>query len=195
MPRTSIHAAAILAGVTLLGSTIGHAGGPPPPAAVDLTRIGIDNFGRVNTIYYRGAEPADSQYAALAKLGIKTVVDLRGSDVDPGDRRLVEIAGMRYTQIPMTTHEAPTSEMVDVFLKTVNEPANQPVYVHCVGGRHRTGVMTAIYRMSHDGWSSEQAFKEMKEYKFGADFLHPEFKKFVYGYATIRASAPQAPKV
>jgi hypothetical protein len=22
----------------------------------------------------------------------------------------------------------------------------------------------------------------MKQYKFGADFLHPEFKKFVYAY-------------
>ena len=194
MSRTSIHAAAILAGVTLFGSSIGRAGGPPG-TAVDLAHIGIDNFGRVNTAYYRGAEPADSQYAALASLGIRTVIDLRGSDVDAGDKRLVEVAGMTYMQLPMTTHEAPTSEAVNLFLKTVNEPANQPVYVHCVGGRHRTGVMTAIYRMNHDGWSSERAFKEMKDYKFGADFLHPEFKKFVFGYGTLRASAPQAPKV
>lgn len=194
MPRTSIHAAAILAGVTLLGSTIGQAGGPPT-AAVDPTHIGIDNFGRVNSTYYRGAEPADSQYAALAAQGIKTVIDLRGSDVDAGDKRLAEVAGMTYINIPMTTHDAPTSEVVNGFLKIVNEPANQPVYVHCVGGRHRTGVMTAIYRMDHDGWSSEQAFKEMKQYKFGADFLHLEFKRFVYGYSPLRASAPQAPKV
>ena len=193
MSRTSLHAAAILAGVTLLGSTVGHAGGPP--AAVDLTHIGIDNFGRVNTTYYRGAEPADSQYATLASLGIKTIVDLRGSDVDRGDKRLVEAAGMSYVQLPMTTHEAPTSEMVNLFLETVNEPLNQPVYVHCVGGRHRTGVMTAIYRIDHDGWSSDQAFKEMKAYKFGADFLHAELKKFVFGYGALRASAPQAPKV
>jgi hypothetical protein len=42
--------------------------------------------------------------------------------------------------------------------------------------------MTAAYRMTHVGWSGEQAFKEMKQYNFGADFLHPEFKQFVYGY-------------
>ena len=40
-----------------------------------------------------------------------------------------------------------------MFLKIVNDPKNQPVYVHCVGGRHRTGVMTAIYRMTVDKWS------------------------------------------
>jgi len=56
------------------------------------------------------------------------------------------------------------------------------VYVHCAGGRHRTGVMTAAYRMTHDGWTADQAFKEMKQYGFGADFLHPEFKQFVYAY-------------
>ena len=54
--------------------------------------------------------------------------------------------------------------------------------MHCVGGRHRTGVMTASYRMTNAGWTAEQAFNEMKQYKFGADFLHPEFKDFVYSY-------------
>jgi protein-tyrosine phosphatase len=56
------------------------------------------------------------------------------------------------------------------------------VYVHCVEGRHRTGVMTAIYRMTVDGWTADRAFNEMKQYKFGMDFLHPEFKRFVYAY-------------
>ena len=72
----------------------------------------------------------------------------------------------------------PTAEQLSLFLKVVNDPANHPVYVHCAGGRHRTGVMTAVYRMHHDKWTAEQAFKEMKQYKFGADFLHPEFKRF-----------------
>ena len=75
------------------------------------------------------------------------------------------------------------------FLALVNDPANQPVYVHCAGGRHRTGVMTAAYRMSIDGWTSDRAFKEMKSYKFGADFLHPEFKRYVYAYRPDPAAA------
>jgi protein-tyrosine phosphatase len=73
-------------------------------------------------------------------------------------------------------------EQLAFFFKLVNDPAAQPVYVHCKGGRHRTGVMTAAYRMSFDGWTADQAFGEMKRYDFGPDFLHPEFKKYVYGY-------------
>jgi protein tyrosine/serine phosphatase len=56
------------------------------------------------------------------------------------------------------------------------------VYVHCVGGKHRTGVMTAAYRMTAERWNAQKAFSEMKQYNFGADFLHPEFKSFVYAF-------------
>jgi len=82
----------------------------------------------------------------------------------------------------MTTHEPPSKDKVAQFLEIVNDPANQPVYVHCQGGRHLTGVMTAVYRMTNDRWTADQAFAEMKKYSYGADFLHPEFKQFVYGY-------------
>jgi protein tyrosine/serine phosphatase len=89
---------------------------------------------------------------------------------------------MNFIRIPMTTHAAPTPEQVAQFLKLVDDPANQPVYVHCQGGRHRTGVMTAIYRIAREGWTADRAFAEMKQYKFGADILHSEFKRFVYAY-------------
>ncbi len=89
---------------------------------------------------------------------------------------------MKFVRIPMNTRVAPTADQVALFLKLVNDPANQPVYVHCAGGRHRTGVMTAVYRMTQDGWTADKAFQEMKQYRFGADFLHPEFKRFVYAY-------------
>jgi protein tyrosine/serine phosphatase len=146
------------------------------------SRIDIDNFARVDSTYYRGAEPAADDYDDLAALGIKTVVDLRSDDGDPQARQRAEEAGMHYVAIPMTTHVPPSDMQIDQFLRIVNGAEHQPVYVHCVGGRHRTGVMTAIYRMTRDRWSADQAFKEMKQYKYGADFLHPEFKQFVYAY-------------
>lgn len=117
------------------------------------------------------------------------MIDLRSHDGDPGDKQLVQAAGMKYVQLPMTTRVAPTAAMIQHFLATVETPENQPVYVHCVGGRHRTGVMTAIYRMTQDGWSADQAFSEMKQYNFGAAFLHPEFAKFVYASRPDRAPA------
>ena len=150
---------------------------------VHTSSIRIDNFGRVNPNYYRGAQPNGRDYTDLAALGVKTVINLTSDDAQTNEKSLTEHAGMRYVQIPMTTHQPPTPAELWEFLRLVNDPANQPVYVHCAGGRHRTGVMTAAYRMTQDGWGADQAFKEMKQYKFGADFLHPEFKQFVYGYS------------
>lgn len=165
----------------------------PEKGSVAVPSVHIDNFGRVDATYYRGAQPQGRDYADLATLGIKTVINLTSDDALAEEKSMVEQAGMKYLQIPMTTHAVPTAAQLTEFLKVVNDSASQPVYVHCVGGRHRTGVMTAAYRITHDGWTSDQAFKEMKQFKFGADFLHAEFKQFVYGYpAALRAAAAAA---
>lgn len=149
-------------------------------------QVRIDNFGSVNANYYRGAQPEGHDYADLAAIGVKTVIDLQADGDNRDEQYFVESARMAFYRIPMTTHVPPTLEQIAQFLQIVNDPAHQPVYVHCAGGKHRTGVMTAVYRMENDGWTSDQAFREMKQYKFGLDFLHPEFKRFVYAYKARR---------
>jgi protein tyrosine/serine phosphatase len=111
-----------------------------------LAAIRIDNFGAINDNYYRGAQPKDDDYRDLATIGVKTIVDLTkdGRDDEPG---LVKSAGMKFYRIPLTTSERPSDAAIAEFLKIVNDPANQPVYVHCQGGRHRTGTMTAIFHV------------------------------------------------
>ena len=153
-----------------------------PVAAEQNQQTHIDNFAKVSEIYYRGAQPVGQDYADLAALGVKTVINLTSDDAQPGEKAAVERNKMRFVDIPMTTRVAPTTEQMLAFMAVANDPANQPVYVHCVGGRHRTGVMTAVYRMVNDGINGSDAFKEMKQYKYGADFLHPEFKSFVQNF-------------
>jgi protein tyrosine/serine phosphatase len=159
--------------------------------------IRIDNFAKVSESNIRGAQPMGADYTDLARLGVKTVINLVGdSDLDTSEQSSVEQQGMRYVAIPMSTRKAPTAVQLQEFLTVVNDPASQPVYVHCVGGRHRTGVMTAVYRMTQHEWTGDRAFKEMKQFKFGADFLHPEFKTFVLGYRVpAPALAPEAVSV
>jgi protein tyrosine phosphatase (PTP) superfamily phosphohydrolase (DUF442 family) len=185
----SIHRAVQVAAAVSLALVLGapiaaHAQDVAVTPAVTTAPAHLDifNFGQVSPTYYRGGELEGHDAADLAALGVKTVIDLRSSDYDPEEGPLVTSAGMHYVRIPMTTHTAPTAEQIATFLSIVNDPARQPVYVHCVEGRHRTGVMTAVYRMSVDHWTADQAFDEMKHYKFGFDFLHAEFKKFVYAY-------------
>ena len=151
----------------------------PAAAAAGIT---IENFGQINDRYYRGAQPRGQDFRALSTLGVKLVIDL-AAEGDAAEEGNAKPAGMRFVRIPMTTHQVPSPAVIAQFLSLVEDPANQPVYVHCIGGKHRTGVMTAIYRMTEEAWPGLRAFQEMKQYNFGADFLHPEFKDFVLKFS------------
>jgi protein tyrosine/serine phosphatase len=164
--------------------------------AIQPARVSIDNFGRISDTYYRGAQPTGDDYADLAKLGIRTVINLTSDDALAEEPGMVTDAGMKYVALPMTTRVPPTAAQLAKFFEIVNDPARQPVYVHCVGGKHRTGVMTAVYRMTQESWTADQAFNEMKKFKFGASMLHPEFKQFVYKYKVpVREAAATLPTV
>jgi protein tyrosine/serine phosphatase len=149
-----------------------------------LHSVSIENFGRVDENYYRGAQPEGQDYNDLHSLGVKAVLDLQ-NDGEAGEQRSVEAAGMKFYRIGMSTRKKPSQQQVEEFLSIVNDPQNQPVYVHCHGGRHRTGVMTAVYRMTKDGWVPDRAFAEMKQYQFDKGFGHGALKSFVYEYPTL----------
>src|SRR5689334_13705495 len=150
-------------------------------SASALARVHIDNFGKVDDDYYRGAQPEGRDYEDLAAIGVKTVIDLT-RDGKRNEKMLVEKAGMTFFRIPLTTSERPADAAVKQFLSIVNDPSKQPVYVHCQGGQHRTGVMTAVYRMTKYGWTETKAYDEMKQYKFETFFGHPELRRFVHDY-------------
>jgi protein tyrosine/serine phosphatase len=89
---------------------------------------------------------------------------------------------MRYVNIPMGDKEYPKVEQVNEFLNLVNDPAIGKFFVHCAGGRHRTGVMGAAYRFTHNHWNFDQVYTEMKEYDFYTRFGHGKMKGFVEDY-------------
>lgn len=149
------------------------------------TNIRISNFGKINDNFYRGAQPSRRDISDLAGLGVKAVIDLQ-EDGEAGERQAVEAAGMRYYRIGMSDNSWPSMEKAEQFLKLVNDPANQPVFIHCHGGRHRAGAMTAIYRITHDKWTADQAFAEMRRYEFERGFGHGALKDYVYDYAQKR---------
>lgn len=156
---------------------------PVPASRTNTYGVTIKNFGKVNDNYYRGAQPTEGEFAQLKKLGVKTVIDLR-KDSQRGEPEWVRLAGMQYFNIPMKASRPATEEQTAYFLSLVNNPANWPVFVHCEGGRHRTGALTAVYRITNQGWTADQAYKEMKEYDFESGFFGGPVaqKKFVYAF-------------
>lgn len=155
--------------------------------------IKIKNFGQLDERFYRGAQPKEEDYKALAQLGIRTIINLREDPVE-SEKPMVESLGMTYINIPMIAKKYPTPEALELFLKTVNDPNTGKFYVHCAGGRHRTGVMGAVYRFKFYNWDFEQVYKEMKKFDFYTRWGHGAFKDFVEDYYAQMQQAKGAGK-
>ena len=174
-------------------AAIGAAQETPQKAAY----VKIKNFGQMDDRFYRGAQPKETDYKDLAGLGIKTIIDLT-ENPKPYEKTTVESLGMRYVNIPMVDKKYPTAEATETFLKTVGDPSTGKFFVHCAGGRHRTGAMGAVYRYEFYGWNFDQVYKEMKDYDFYTAWGHSAFKDFVKDYyerkhpnATVTADSTQ----
>ncbi|HVS83478.1 MAG TPA: tyrosine-protein phosphatase [Pyrinomonadaceae bacterium] len=154
--------------------------------------IKIKNFGQMDGRFYRGAQPKKEDYKDLAALGIKTVIDLRDDPTDY-ERPLVESLGMKYVNIPMMAKQYPTEITTRMFLRVVSDPATGKFFVHCAGGRHRTGAMGAVYRFQFNNWNFDQVYSEMKKYDFYTSWGHGAFKDFVRDYYDKMHAAKLAP--
>src|ERR1700749_4712994 len=192
------HVAASLLAVLILSVAASAKGA----SNATFPNVRIKNFGQMDERFYRGAEPKGLEdIQALKDLGINTVIDLQ-EEPEPTERANVESLGMRYVNIPMVDKAYPKPEWVAAFLKTVDDPATGKFFVHCAGGRHRTGAMGAVYRYEKYGWNYDQVYAEMKQYDFYTSWGHGDFKTFVEDYgrqmqtrgasanATSTASAP-----
>ena len=172
---------AVLALVTIL-SFAASSSAQTTSSSSEPATVKIKNFGQMDERFYRGAQPKEKDYKALAQLGIRTIIDLR-DDPEEYAKSTAESVGMTYINIPMIAKKYPTPEATDMFLKTVNDPATGKFFVHCAGGRHRTGAMGAVYRFQFYHWDFEQVYREMKQYDFYTSWGHGAFKDFVKDYS------------
>ncbi len=156
----------------------------------------LPNLHKVNENLYRGGQPGANGFNELKQLGIKTVIDLRDNDDRARkEEGLATSAGLKFINIPLANWARPDKTEIDSILKQIDEPANQPVFVHCRRGSDRTGTVMAVYRMTHDGWTGEQASKEAKE--FGLGWWQFMMKDYISDYyrdlKSEKTSSPENP--
>ena len=135
-----------------------------PPRSILL---GVPNFGQATPTLYRGGQPNREGFTNLRKLGIDIVVDLRGSRA--GERRVVTGLGMKYVAIHWHCYSQ-RDEVFAQFLSLLRENPGKKVFVHCKVGDDRTGMDIAAYRIAEQGWTAEEAMREMEVY--GVNWFH-----------------------
>jgi len=128
----------------------------------------LPNLFKINANLYRGGQPTEAGIEALAKMGVKTVIDLRDNDERARkEENWANAAGLRFVNIPLSNWFGPKDRSIESIVKQIETSENQPVFIHCKRGADRTGTVIAVYRIAHDGWTGEQANAEAKKFGFG----------------------------
>jgi Polymorphic toxin system, DSP-PTPase phosphatase len=133
-------------------------------------------------------DPAEAsrRLKALVQCGVRQVIDLMGEDeirqADPpflpyGEtlERLAKEMGLEVSavRISLRDQESPAPEAMKAVLDAIDRSlaSDRPVYVHCWGGRGRTGTAGGCYRVRR-GWSGIEGLKRLGELRQGASNGH-----------------------
>lgn len=135
----------------------------PAKWARPVTAEGVENLHKIGENLYRCGQPTKAGMEALEKMGIRTVINLRDNHDD-----LEEGAGtrLRLLRFDMDAWDVEPERIARV-LALLREKEHGPFVVHCHHGADRTGVVVAVYRMVEQGWSREDALREMREGGYG----------------------------
>jgi protein tyrosine/serine phosphatase len=147
----------------------------PVEWATPLVVPGVPNLYRVDAHVYRSAQPSAAGMRELEKLGIKTVLCLRDFHDDVDEARGT---GLTLVRIELNAWHSDEAELARA-LRVLVDPAAWPVLVHCQHGADRTGLVSALYRITVQGWDRERAIDEMTRGGFGFHSLWKGIPRFV----------------
>ena len=152
---------------------------------------GVENVGKLNDHLYRGTQPNERGVEELKKLGVTTIIDLRGESRGKSERELQEAhsLGMQFVLIPGDGWAPPSDEQMAQFFSILAERPKHTIFIHCYFGSDRTGVFIAAYRMAFEHWTPGQALAEMYAFHFKG-FWHPAMKEYIRTFPERLAASP-----
>jgi tyrosine-protein phosphatase SIW14 len=156
----------------------------PRSIAQKLPVAGVPNFGTVTPALYRGGQPTKKGFESLSKMGVGIVVDLREGNEGNREEKEVTALGMKFVGIPWHCTD-PKDDYFAKFLTVIRDNPDKKVFVHCHVGIDRTGMMIASYRMAEQGWTAEEALREMQA--FGFSLFH---EAICYGLGSYEQRFP-----
>jgi protein tyrosine phosphatase (PTP) superfamily phosphohydrolase (DUF442 family) len=161
------------------------------PIAQKIRVAGVENFGQVTPNLYRGAQPTEKGFESLAKMGVDIVVDLREGNESSGEEKIVTKSGMKFVGIPWKC-TTPKDDDFAKFLTVLRDNPDKKVFVHCHVGVDRTGMMIAAYRMGQQGWTADEALREMKAFGFSSfhEFMCYGLESYEQRFPTVVSSSP-----
>ena len=147
----------------------------PANWAVPISLEGVPNLHRITESLYRSEQPTALGMKNLEKLGIRTVINLRFFNSDEDE---VKGTSLRAERTKILTWRIGDKHVVEV-MNMLGKKENGPFLIHCQHGADRTGLMTAMYRILEQGWTPDEALKELTDGGFGYHSMWTNIIKYV----------------
>jgi protein tyrosine/serine phosphatase len=144
----------------------------PSAWAEPMKLPGVDNLHKIRDGLYRSAQPTSEGMQHLDKMGIKTVINLRSFHSDSDE---IKGTGLLNEELSVKAWHIEDEDVIHV-LRTVTHKERGPFLIHCQHGADRTGVMSAMYRIVIQGWTKEEAIREMVNGGYG---FHPIWSNII----------------
>ena len=142
----------------------------------------IKNFHQVNETLYRGGRPTQAGLVSLARIGVKTIINLQGGDLHSIWKPIIQrtekgelpasieaekqaslALKLNFRSYPLNSLKKITAEedlVIQKILSDLQNPELQPIFIHCEHGKDRTGLIIALERVKHENWCKADAKKE-----------------------------------
>jgi len=147
----------------------------PASWAEPIELEGAPNLHRISPTLYRSEQPTALGMKNLEKLGIRTVINLRAFNDDEDE---VEGTSLRIERVKILTWRIGDQHVVEV-MRMLKKTENGPFLIHCQHGADRTGLMSAMYRMLEQGWTADDALKELVDGGYGYHSMWKNIVKYL----------------
>ena len=137
-------------------------------------RIFWNNFYKVSDGVYRANQPSPSHLKSYKKLGIRSVLSLRGranQSYDLFEDHYCKLLGLNLVYEPISSSSAPKPERLENIINVMRD-IPKPFVVHCKSGADRAGLVSALYLIAEEKRSVEEAKKHLS-----FKYLHLDFTK------------------
>jgi protein tyrosine/serine phosphatase len=136
---------------------------------------GAPNLHRITPMLYRSEQPTALGMKNLEKLGIRTVINLRRFNSDEDE---VKGTSLRTEQVKILTWRIGDEHVIEV-MRMLKKTENGPFLIHCQHGADRTGLMSAMYRVLEQGWTPDEALKELVDGGYGYHSMWKNIVKYL----------------
>ena len=118
-----------------------------------IFRLAYVNRHRLGASAWRSAQPAPHQIAAAARLGVRTIINLRGPRHCGGywlEQSACQRLGLKLEDYQVRSRAAPSREEV-LGARDLFQRIEYPMLLHCKSGADRAGLMSTLYMIVREG--------------------------------------------